>query len=99
MLDNLQEDIDDNPSSNGSKTDHVPHLLSPYYNPGQQCIERIEEVQQHQQQHHQEQQPKVHEILLRNWKFKIASRASNIVDYLFSALYFFYPKQRTINAL
>ena len=85
MLDNLQDDN----SSNG-KTDHVPHLLSPYYNSGQQC-NSIEEVQQHQQQHHQEQQFEVHEILLRNWKFEIASRASNIVGYLFSALYLFYP--------
>ena len=64
MLDNLQDDN----SSNG-KTDHVPHLLSPYYNSGQQC-NSTEEVQQHQQQHHQEQQFEVHEILLRNWKFE-----------------------------
>ena len=57
LQDNLQQ-LDDNPSN---KSDHVPHLLSPYYSAGQQCIE---EVQQQQQQQHQERNSKVHVVLL-----------------------------------
>ena len=59
LQDNLQQ-LDDNPSN---KSDHVPHLLSPYYSAGQQCIE---EVQQQQQQQHQERNSKVHVVLLGN---------------------------------
>ena len=57
LQDNLQQ-LDDNPSN---KSDHVPHLLSPYYSAGQQCIEEVQ-----QQQQHQERNSKVHVVLLGN---------------------------------
>ena len=55
LQDNLQQ-LDDNPRD---KSDHVPHLLSPYYSAGQQCIEEVQ-----QQQQHQERNSKVHVVLL-----------------------------------
>lgn len=53
---NEEEGIEDR----SSKTDHVPHLLSPYYN--SQCVQEVQETT-----HHQEQTSQVHEILLLKW--------------------------------
>ena len=76
LQDNLQQ-LDDNPSN---KSDHVPHLLSPYYSAGQQCIE---EVQQQQQQQHQERNSKVHVVLLGKQN---STRISKCYYYLYSSL-------------